>query len=80
MVASVYSISMLNRRIRIRLAAEAGLDPRTVERWLRDRGGVSPVVAYALEAASARLGVLHPGSEAEARSAPQDATEPVGRG
>jgi hypothetical protein len=47
----------MTRRERIRIAAKVGCDPRTVDKWDEDADSVSPVVAYALEAAARELGV-----------------------
>jgi len=43
----------------LRLAAESGADPRTVERWL-DGGAVHRVTDTALRAAAAKLGIAPP--------------------
>ena len=48
----------MHRHDRIRLAASAAVDPRTVERWLESPDRVSRSSATVLERAAAELGLL----------------------
>ncbi len=57
----------MTRKERIRVAAEADVDPRTVARWLKDPASVHAAIGATLGVACAKLGlkvVPAPGTEA----------------
>jgi hypothetical protein len=73
----------MDRRDRLRLAGETGVDPRTVDRWCADATTASSATDYALRAACSQLGIPVPGSESHeeavsATEAGEDTPEGVG--
>lgn len=50
----------MNRRDRLRLAGETGIDPRTVESWWQNPASISSGLSYALTAACRKLGIELP--------------------
>ena len=59
----------MNRRDKLRLSGETGIDPRTVGKWGDDPSSVAAGLDYALRAACKRLGIERPQPAGEAGQA-----------
>ena len=59
----------MNRREKLRLSGETGIDPRTVGKWGDDPSSVASGLDYALRAACKRLGIERPQPQQSASEA-----------